>query len=425
MKIFRKLFAVIISFVLAFSSVSAFAANGDLYIMGDPVFIDGVRQPTSLGLFVSFSADKVNLSNTSLSSYLNIIEATGDFTLTLNGNNTLTSRAPYALKVVGSLTISGDGDLTAKAKKAAIYVEGDVTISGGGTLALTGTDAESYGIYATGEITVTDSEVIASGSKENIVSNGGPLSDLPQKEDENKDPEIPENNGTENEGTENEGSENEGTENENTENNETNEETSSEEKPSKPSGKPSIGGTPGKLPPVSEENKDNQSQIPAKSEFSDVLVNDWFCVYVNTLVSEGVVNGYPDKTFKPQGKVTYGEALKLVARAAGLSEQTPTSEHWASGYLALASSAGVLPADQNLDESITRKVIALLSKTFLNLPAPKNPSPFADIDDAAITSLYEAGIVEGSFADNGDRVYLPDSYITRAEISAIVYRMLK
>ncbi len=395
MKKFSKLFAIVLSFMLAFSSISALAAGGTLYIMGDPIIIDGERQPSSLGMFVSYDVGKVNLSNTSLSTYTNLIEATGDFTLTLSGDNALNTTGNYALKVIGNLTISGDGNLTASAKKAAIYVEGDVTISGASKITLTGTDAESYGIYATGEITVTDSEVIASGNTENSVSKGEPLPEpIPDEDDK--------------------------------ENNEDNKEDATEDKEDKDTqdkpSKPSTGGTPGKLPSVNEKE---ENTTPKKPAFSDVAVTDWFCVYVNDLTDKGVVNGYPDGTFKPQGNVTYGEALKLVARAAGLPEQPAASGHWASGYLTLAVLAGALEADQNLDLPIERKVIALLAKTFLNLPDPKNASPFADTNDAAITSLYEAGIVEGSFTDDGKRVYLPDSAITRAEISAIVYRMLK
>ena len=42
-----------------------------------------------------------------------------------------------------------------------------------------------------------------------------------------------------------------------------------------------------------------------------------------------------------------------------------------------------------------------------------------------MTSLYEAGIVQGSYGADGPLIYQPDSAIRRAEITVILSRMLE
>ncbi len=69
-----------------------------------------------------------------------------------------------------------------------------------------------------------------------------------------------------------------------------------------------------------------------------------------------MLGGYEDNTFRPNGEVTYGEALKMIMKAAGYADQAPTDKHWASGYLARAQADGLLPAGTvGLDRKISRQ----------------------------------------------------------------------
>jgi hypothetical protein len=78
--------------------------------------------------------------------------------------------------------------------------------------------------------------------------------------------------------------------------------------------------------------------------FSDVHTGDWFYGYVSSLAASGVVNGYPDGTFRPKNSVTVGEALKLILLAAGYGEQAPSGGSWAGGYRDLAVQKGFVSA---------------------------------------------------------------------------------
>lgn len=158
--------------------------------------------------------------------------------------------------------------------------------------------------------------------------------------------------------------------------------------------------------------------------FTDVKSNDWFYPYVKDLYSAGVINGTTNTTFTPYGNVKFGEALKLILLAAGYKAQSPTTSHWASGYYRLAAEKKLLPDGLNLtlDQPINRLQIAEIAMRALGLKRTGTAKPFKDTTANAALTLYDHGIFKGSPEENGLYFY-PNSNITRAEVSAVVYRM--
>ena len=53
----------------------------------------------------------------------------------------------------------------------------------------------------------------------------------------------------------------------------------------------------------------------AANPFSDVTPSDWAYQAVSTLASQGVINGYPDGTFKGQNNITRYEMAQMIAKA--------------------------------------------------------------------------------------------------------------
>jgi GH25 family lysozyme M1 (1,4-beta-N-acetylmuramidase)/GH24 family phage-related lysozyme (muramidase) len=159
--------------------------------------------------------------------------------------------------------------------------------------------------------------------------------------------------------------------------------------------------------------------------FQDVSVGDWFYTYVHDLYQSGVINGFSPTSFLPKGTVTRGQALKLILLASNHGEKAPTASHWASGYLNYAVAQGftTLSDTKKLDEPITRLEIAQIAAKALKLPASTISSPFRDTKDSAVLALYEEKIVEGSYDGTGALVFEPNASITRAEISAIIWRI--
>ncbi|MBU0672340.1 MAG: S-layer homology domain-containing protein [Candidatus Margulisbacteria bacterium] len=60
---------------------------------------------------------------------------------------------------------------------------------------------------------------------------------------------------------------------------------------------------------------------PAKEQvFADVPLSHWAAKYINLAAELGIVKGYPDKTFKPSGDVTRAEGLAMIARFGGVKQ---------------------------------------------------------------------------------------------------------
>ncbi|MBQ9413136.1 MAG: S-layer homology domain-containing protein [Oscillospiraceae bacterium] len=163
-----------------------------------------------------------------------------------------------------------------------------------------------------------------------------------------------------------------------------------------------------------------------RDPFSDVPTGAWFAPYVDNLVRRGVVNGFEDGTFRPQAEVTIGQALKLIVLSGGFTDILNKGEHWAGGYLSFAQSRRYITGDNyDLDAPVTRLQVAKLCAAVLELdPAmAEDERVFADTTDPSVLALHHVGILTGS-EEGGRLLFRGDQYLTRAEVCAILDRML-
>ena len=64
----------------------------------------------------------------------------------------------------------------------------------------------------------------------------------------------------------------------------------------------------------------DKSEGDRKVSFSDVPEKAWYAKAVKVLASRGIINGYPDGTFKPQGEITRAEFVTLCVNFIGIYE---------------------------------------------------------------------------------------------------------
>ena len=129
------------------------------------------------------------------------------------------------------------------------------------------------------------------------------------------------------------------------------------------------------------------------SEFKDASsISGYALDAVNYAVSEGIINGYTDGTFKPQGTVTRAEAAVIVSKALGLElDATATTSFtdvkagdWFAQYVAAASKAGIIKGKSTTsfdpNGKLTRAEAAvLLTVAYPDLTAGKEDlSSFSD-----------------------------------------------
>ncbi len=165
-----------------------------------------------------------------------------------------------------------------------------------------------------------------------------------------------------------------------------------------------------------------------ENQLKDIAADAWYYDCVSELSSRGIISGYEDGSFRPDNEVTYAQALKLIILAAGFPEKQPDEDepeaHWAQGYLDFAVAQGYVneAVEQLLDESITRDEIADICAAALELDSSDVEwDDFDDSDRTSVLALSAVGIVEGSI-ENGLRLYRGQDYISRAEISAVIWR---
>lgn len=116
------------------------------------------------------------------------------------------------------------------------------------------------------------------------------------------------------------------------------------------------------------------------ASFSDVSDTDYYASAASLLKEFGVLDGYPDGTFKPQNSITRAEMAAIVCRLIAKDEEATQlsgetgfldvpADNWATGYINYASSTGIIngdgdgnfrPGDQvKFEEAIKMVVCAL------------------------------------------------------------------
>ncbi len=171
--------------------------------------------------------------------------------------------------------------------------------------------------------------------------------------------------------------------------------------------------------------------------FYDVQSYDWFYNSVKSSYELGLVNGITSSSFEPQSNMSYAEAIKLAACMNQLfttGKITLTNgSPWYQPYVDYAKQNGILTiTTSDYNQSITREKYAVIFAKALPDLALKTINTVADnaIPDYKVTDtygaevykLYRSGIMSGS--DNLGS-FFPYKNITRAEVAAVVTRMMK
>ena len=153
------------------------------------------------------------------------------------------------------------------------------------------------------------------------------------------------------------------------------------------------------------------------ARFTDVKTTDWYYGYVRDLADAGIINGMTETTYVPNGTLTYGQALKLIALTAGKSERPTNNAHWAGGYLTLAKEEGWMTGDVDLNSSISRLRFCQITAKSQNLTRQSASNPFKDTADPDVLALVNAGVINGMSAN----MFVPDGHLTRAQIAKIIW----
>jgi hypothetical protein len=169
------------------------------------------------------------------------------------------------------------------------------------------------------------------------------------------------------------------------------------------------------------------------ADYSDLRAGHWAYDAVTSVSGIGIVNGYPDGTFKPSGTVTYGEFIKMAFIAQGGEELAANGGGWALPYYEAASGAGLFAsheiAEYLLSSPIPREYMALILSNILgDVEVAEYDAVREKINDIEWDAPHEYDIVKvaacGLITGYPDGTFRPEGTLTRAEAAAVIHRLI-
>lgn len=172
------------------------------------------------------------------------------------------------------------------------------------------------------------------------------------------------------------------------------------------------------------------------ASLSDITKTNTFYSDINYLVSKGIIEGYPDGTFRPNQGVTRAQAATMIGRALGLNG-TKTSTKFsdvpfdlaASGYIQAAADLGIIQGFSDgtfrPNSMVTRGQLAIFIGRAFNLTESVKVT-FPDVGKNSAAYPYIgyllAAEITGGYTDG---TYRPNVTVTRGQFSAFMTRILK
>lgn len=118
-------------------------------------------------------------------------------------------------------------------------------------------------------------------------------------------------------------------------------------------------------------NKENAAKaaMNVPSAFKDMATDRWSNGFVNIASELKIIAGYSDGTFRPRKNVSYQEAIKMLAVAAGGADIKPATQgEWAAPFISYAANKGILNglSDLKYKDQATRENVFVMIYNYLN-----------------------------------------------------------
>ncbi|MFH5186250.1 NEAT domain-containing protein [Paenibacillus sp. TAB 01] len=203
----------------------------------------------------------------------------------------------------------------------------------------------------------------------------------------------------------------------------------------------SLGADPAEETPVETEpgtEEPTTPQEPSSNGLQDIQ-DHWAKASIERAIALGIVNGYEDGTFRPDGEVSRAEFTAMIGRALKLQNSGDELSFadkdripdWVKPTLAQAVEEGIISSYEDstfrAERKITRAEIAVMIVRALKLPLDEAAElPFADASDipdwakAQVAAAHELGMING----RENNLFAPNESATRAEAVTLILAML-
>ncbi|HEY9598654.1 MAG TPA: S-layer homology domain-containing protein, partial [Cyanophyceae cyanobacterium] len=186
---------------------------------------------------------------------------------------------------------------------------------------------------------------------------------------------------------------------------------------------------------------DVPAPLVGPAQFSD-LSGHWATLFIQGLVTRGLIRGFPDGTFQPEASITRAEYAAIIAKTFDLPRQRGTgsgafadvsSDFWAAAAIQQAASMGFITGfpDKTFrpQQNLTRvqALVSLVSGLGLTAGNPNLLQFYSDraqipsyATDAIATATQRRMVVNYPKPDRLE----PMRNITRGEVAALIYQAL-
>lgn len=138
---------------------------------------------------------------------------------------------------------------------------------------------------------------------------------------------------------------------------------------------------------LTEESRERYAT--SSNSFTDVKATRWSNVAISTLANAGIINGYPDGSFKPAGYITRGEMANIISKFAeltgGRTTFTDISNHWAAAAIRSAAANGWINGYKDGSFKPNQFITRAETVSMINRVLERNPDTVGDLLDGMKT----------------------------------------
>lgn len=173
----------------------------------------------------------------------------------------------------------------------------------------------------------------------------------------------------------------------------------------------------------------------SENNFSDLNSVHWAFNEITYLTNLKVIEGFPNKSFKPDTNITRAEAAKLLSSTLNLAVSNSLrnykdvkTTHWARNAIESATAAGLFSGypngNFNPEQNLTRAEMAKILTVAYKLQGNSNHQ-FKDVSTSHWATKHISVLTEHKITTGfPDKTFQPDASTTRAQFSVFLARAM-
>lgn len=152
---------------------------------------------------------------------------------------------------------------------------------------------------------------------------------------------------------------------------------------------------------LTEESR--SANLTKTNGYTDVASDAWYNTAVSTMTKAGIVDGYPDGTFRPDAPITRAEMAKIISLFAKLDKSesrfSDIAGNWAEAYIRLAAGNGWIAGYPDGTFGPQRNITRAETATMINRVLDRVPSEESHLLSRGVMQIWPD-------ANPGDWFYL-------------------